>query len=744
MAFFVYISPQIQPMTQEKDNYGGYHLQTIFLVIIIVLAMCTGAKAQDTIFFDSQAAFDAYKPPRGKEIDQKHVPDLIIITKEKPGLLKRAFSNTVEDTIPDAYIPNGKAIIEYREGKREDAERECVKLGAIKVADFSDFNMMSVQLPKGISFASFQKSLMATPYFQSVTEDAIIQGETKFVDDPNDMFFPGAYHLKAMKVLEAVAMLPADKVVTAALIDGSGVQTGHDDLAGMKDLSYNAVNGSTNVEPGTNEKHATCCVGIPSGRANNTIGVTGMGLNHVRYMPVQIGYGTTTGGAFFTSATILLKGFQAAMDNPNVRVISNSWGSSSAYTGLDALITKITTQARDGKGIVVLASSGNNGMRNNIQYPAYFTNALSIGATVNGTVGTQLTRASFSNYGTKVMFAAPGSGIMSTDIMGSGGYSSSGDVNKAKYHSFSGTSASCPVMAAAFALLSAANDTLNVNDLVKIMAQSCVKPAFYTWFPADSKHPYSTWSEELGYGVPNVQAAVQAAQGYVAPPPPPPKPNYFLSNCTFTGTGKPGTVITVSARVNATLSTTPVETEFRWSPDGGFQTSDLLIGRVTGAPGDVVSLSYTVPSSAVGTFYVVSKTDNKGAVTEESETDNTCSAAVNTDVPVPTGLDCSLEFVKVTWVTDSTARYTFRLRKMGSEDINGASVKFGILPAQNGISSANKLTATSPYIDITTAAVKVPKIGPNTLTARLDKIGGYPTDSNSSNNTVTTIITRLK
>ncbi len=60
------------------------------------------------------------------------------------------------------------------------------------------------------------------------------------------------------------------------------------------------------------------------------------------------------------------------------------------------------------KGVVICAAAGNDGL-NQFNYPAAYANAIAVASTDSADA-----KSSFSNYGTWVSLAAPGSGIYST------------------------------------------------------------------------------------------------------------------------------------------------------------------------------------------------------------------------------------------------------------------------------------------------------------------------------------------
>ena len=161
---------------------------------------------------------------------------------------------------------------------------------------------------------------------------------------------------------------------------------------GILTVHFNAVN-LTNSVPYVNseDKHGTTCSGTIAALTNNGIGISSVGNNKVKVMPVNIMSQVFAGGSFNTTNVIQVAGINAAMANPNCVAIAMSYGGSGFSSALEAAFLSARTTARGGKGMCVFASSGNNYSGTAAQYPANYSNVWGVGATTSSDV-----RASFS------------------------------------------------------------------------------------------------------------------------------------------------------------------------------------------------------------------------------------------------------------------------------------------------------------------------------------------------------------
>jgi thermitase len=190
--------------------------------------------------------------------------------------------------------------------------------------------------------------------------------------------------------------------------------------------------------------HGTHCAGIAAAITNNTAGIAGVGYN-VSLMSVKV---LGDNGSGYTSA--IAQGIIWAVDN-GANVISMSLGGGGGTTTFQEAIDYAWN-----KGVVVVAAAGNSGT-SAPSYPAYYTNCIAVAAS------DQNDRLySFSNYGSWVDVAAPGSA-----------YSTLPDN---RYGMMSGTSMATPFVSGlaglAFSIATDTNGNGKVNDEVRALIEN--------------------------------------------------------------------------------------------------------------------------------------------------------------------------------------------------------------------------------------------------------------------------------
>jgi subtilisin family serine protease len=181
----------------------------------------------------------------------------------------------------------------------------------------------------------------------------------------------------------------------------------------------------------------------------------------------EFGHGTMTAGIVHlvapTAKIMPLKAFRAdgssnlsdiiraiyyAADH-GANVVSMSFSLGQPSPGLQAAI-----QYALGKNLILLASSGNDGLKT-LVYPASYGGVQGIGSTSNSDI-----RSTFSNYGSGVvMFAAPGEGVVTTYPGNS-------------YAAGWGTSFSTPMVAGAAALILQAKPTAKSGDINNVLSKA--------------------------------------------------------------------------------------------------------------------------------------------------------------------------------------------------------------------------------------------------------------------------------
>lgn len=209
--------------------------------------------------------------------------------------------------------------------------------------------------------------------------------------------------------------------VKIAILD-TGVDQDHPDLQGKVIANQDFTGSGVDDLYG----HGTHVAGIAAAATNNNLGVAGVG-DSCSIMNVKV-LDNSGSGAY----SWIANGIVWAADH-GAKVINMSLGGKSGSTTLQNAINTAWEA-----GVVIVAAAGNNG-NSRPSYPAYYEHCIAVASTTQDD-----SKSSFSNYGSWVDVAAPGSSIFSTlpnhpnAIGGSGG---------TVYGSLSGTSMASPHVA---------------------------------------------------------------------------------------------------------------------------------------------------------------------------------------------------------------------------------------------------------------------------------------------------------
>ena len=317
---------------------------------------------------------------------------------------------------------------------------------------------------------------------------------------------------------EAWAITQGSANVYVVIMD-VGFDISHEDVADKVTFpfAYDAVTSSNSPTPeNANANHGTPCMGLVAASTNNMTGVAGVGYR-VRPFPLNFGANPQSNGSFSSSRDIILNGATYVISNgENVAAVSCSFSLGSANASDPIVIDAfddMRTQCRNGKGAVILASTGNNSVQRpdiTMNAPAVFPYVVGVGATDNFD-----TKASFSNWGDSLDISAPGTTgsattpfVYTLDRTGASGYNSLGPSANNNYTRFSGTSAACPVAAGVVGLIASVNPNLTEGRIRRVLLQSADKIAGVLY---DTNREFGGWNEFYGYGRVNAHRAVQAA-----------------------------------------------------------------------------------------------------------------------------------------------------------------------------------------------------------------------------------------
>ena len=639
------------------------------------------------------------------------------------------------------------------------------------VTEFDQLGWYVILIPNGENQDEFINRNKSLSFVQNLYKDETRQMKLDYI--PNDVEFSQCWHLKQstdkdIDADEAWDLVPADNpFVSVAMFDG-GLDLTIPDLVGNTNSPFNAVNSTTSI-PYVNaeDKHGTTCSGTIAAVTNNSIGVSSVGNNKVKVMPVNIMSQVFAGGSFQTSDVIQINGVNAAMANPTCVAIAMSYGGSSYSAALEAAFNSARTTARGGKGMVVVASSGNGYSGTANQYPAQYSAVWGIGATSS----TDL-RASFSNFGQICDISAPGTQIRTTDRLGTAGY------NTGDYTSISGTSFSCPITAAAAAFIFYKNWELTDDQVLQILSQTAEKVGGYT-YSNNPTWPLSTRSNELGYGRINLKDAILATPNPGGTPPPPPTlvHNFVINTLTVSPTPvSAGGVINISCTVatqNPTYPSVNVMTQYRVSINTTWgDGDDIIVGTTSGNLGggvatDVETLTYNVGTST-GTRYILARVNYMGTVSETNSNDNTSTSSFVINQVTQPGTDALSYFAvpSLPSVTTNLQSQSFRwaIKNNGTTTITSLSYRRGwvncppsagvwatpcvqtftwtgtILPGQT-VFLPTSTGWTSVNLCFSSTSCAIPLGSTNTYFFEILTVNGTP-DSNTSNNYSQCVVTR--
>lgn len=192
--------------------------------------------------------------------------------------------------------------------------------------------------------------------------------------------------------------------VTLAVLD-TGVSLSHPEFSGRLVAGWDFANNDSN--PDDDHGHGTHVAGIAAATGNNARGIAGVSWR-TRIMPVKVLNANGSG-----SHSMIINGIQFAANN-GAHVINMSLGGTSYSQAMQDAINYAHN-----RGVLVVAAAGNCGgsnysqngcsYQNQTNYPAAMNRVLAVAATTRTD-----TRSSFSNQGSYVDIAAPGSDIYST------------------------------------------------------------------------------------------------------------------------------------------------------------------------------------------------------------------------------------------------------------------------------------------------------------------------------------------
>lgn len=442
-------------------------------------------------------------------------------------------------------------IVKYRDGSREAsgvrmAQAAVSRLGELQVGGKGVRLGVLRQLAVGghvvkasrkldrVEAAALMRQLAANPDVEYVEVDQLM----KRALTPNDTY----YSQYQWDFYEAAGGMNIDDAWNAT--NGSGVVVAVLDtgITTHSDLSANIVGGydfisdagmardgngrdgnpqdqgdwyaagecGAGVPAANSSWHGTHVAGTVAAVANNAKGVAGVAYG-AKVVPVRVlgkcgGYTSDITDAIVWASGGTVSGVPSNPNPAEVINMSLGGGGSCSTTYQNAINGAVS------RGSTVVVAAGNSNTNVSTAVPANCQNVVAVASTTR-----QGGRSSFSNYGSGIDVAAPGSDIAST--LNSGTTTPSTE----NYAIYSGTSMAAPHVAGVVAMMQAVAPSPLTPAGVESMLKSTLRS-----FPVSIDQP-------IGNGIVDAQAAVTAAAGGGNPPPPPPGGGSLTDGVPVTG-----------------------------------------------------------------------------------------------------------------------------------------------------------------------------------------------------------------
>ncbi|MCK4644614.1 MAG: S8 family serine peptidase [Candidatus Aminicenantes bacterium] len=389
------------------------------------------------------------------------------------------------------YVP-GEIIVKFKPGVDQsiitniNSMNNAVAFYTSRAAGFK-----RLKIPHGRSVSEMVGRYRKNPRVEYAEPNYILSAHWV----PDDPYYSDQWHLDNPDYgginMEAAWGISTGSGVKVAVIDTGVAYEDYDGFLQAPDLAntsfvagYDFVNGDPH--PNDDDGHGTHVTGTIAQSTHNGIGVAGVAYN-CSIMPIKVldnfgegTYANVADGIYFAA-------------NNGAQVINMSLGG-----GYDSETLEEAVAYAYGKGVTIVASSGNDGV-DSLDYPAaYDAYVIAVGATRYDEA-----IAYYSNYGVGLDIVAPG-GDLTADQNGDGygdgvlqqtfGY---GDPTDFGYWFYHGTSMASPHVAGVAALVIA--NGVTGPDAVREVLQST----------ADDLGP-NGWDETYGWGLLNAAAALTA------------------------------------------------------------------------------------------------------------------------------------------------------------------------------------------------------------------------------------------
>ncbi|HIE81129.1 MAG TPA: hypothetical protein EYQ07_01095 [Candidatus Poseidoniales archaeon] len=380
---------------------------------------------------------------------------------------------------------------------------------------------------RGAYIWHFDKPLAAIPGMQAALEAGQIESFSPLVlkkqtprANPNDPEFSAQWHLENTGQTNGLSGEDVNVTSTWDTYTGSGVVISvvddgldhtHSDLSPHYSslFSYDWCDDDSDPSPSSWNGHGTAVAGVAAAVGNNGLDVTGVAFNATIA-------GSTLIACWAGDAT---EADALSYESDDIDIYTNSWGPADDGQTLEApgplTLAAFESDAyngREGLGNLITWAAGNGlGSNDNSNYDGYANSRFTIAVTAINHDGDQ---SYYAEPGANILVAAhsngDGEGITTTDITGTGGYNSSGNVT----HTFGGTSSATPLAAGVIALVLDANENLTWRDVQHVLVNSARMndASDSSWGLNGAGHDVS---HKYGFGTVDAGAAVAVAESWV-------------------------------------------------------------------------------------------------------------------------------------------------------------------------------------------------------------------------------------
>jgi serine protease len=381
----------------------------------------------------------------------------------------------------------------FRNGQIVVAGAPGPHLDGFEVAKYlPNADLTVVKVERGKEFAMVQR-------FQNRGKKASLNYIAHATAVPNDFYYPLQWHFTAVQS-EAAWDVSTGAGVVVAVLDTGIADIGNEDGVNICSTitPRDVVNGDD--DPVDGDGHGTHVSGTIAQATNNSTGVAGLAYNAC-ILPVKV-LDDTGSGDFADIAD----GVHYAVAN-GANVINMSLGTNARYNVRNISYMDAELDYAYANNVTVVVSSGNDGSRKNVSYPAIYPTTIAVGAT---DYNNNVTR--YSNKGVGLDLVAPGGdttrdhnndgyvdGVLQETVI-------DGSWN---YYFFQGTSMASPHVAAVAALLVAADGSLTPDLVYQALTTTTV----------DLNE--TGYDKTSGYGLIQAYDALTGDEGGGTEPPPP-------------------------------------------------------------------------------------------------------------------------------------------------------------------------------------------------------------------------------